>query len=808
MFRNYLLIALRNIRHNKLFSFINISGLSIGLACCFIILLYVRDEFSYDRFHRDADKKYRIALNRIYPDTEVKYAVIPHSVGPTMLEEFPEVTACTRLFAGQNEIPFTYGDKTFIEKNWMLADSNFFEMFSIELLEGDPGNVLTTPNEMIITESTARKYFGDSAAVGKALTTLFGEVLISGVCADVPDNSHMTFDLLGSLRMLGFLNQPDFVSFSCYTYIKLQEASQTQAVRERIPELIRKHAAGQIQARMGVSYDDYIAAGNGYDYYLQGLRDIHLHSDIEQDLKPNGNYSYVIISISIAIFLLIIASINFMNLTTARSVDRAREVGIRKVVGSEKAQLIRQFLIESIIITLISLLLAIFLVELILPQFNRLIMKNLSVNYLDAFTLPVLLLFALIIGILSGSYPAFVLSSYKPTSIIKGKFSTGKTGTITRNVLVVFQFSISIFLISFTLLVFRQLGFLLNKDMGFDKEKMLIIEGNVPSENYESFKQELMRMPDVSNVSYASTHITGGYYPGFMVQIEEYGSDVITTRFMVVDEDFVETLGLQIIEGRNFFGKFNDSLNVILNQTAIAEYQLTGNAIGATLIEPVDTGGGTALREFKVIGIVNDFHYNSFHDKLNSFVFQSLTGPNGFAAMVYVRINSGNYSETVVGMEEKWNSFFPDQPFSYFFLDDRISSLYTTDQTSGRIFSVFTILAIFIACVGLFGLAAFTAEQRTREIGIRKVQGASVGTIVWQLSTGFTRLILISFIVSILPSIWAMDRWLGNFEFHTGISPVIFVYSGALAIVIAFITISYHAIRSANTNPADILRYE
>lgn len=807
MLKNYLLVALRNIFRNKLFSVVNIFGLAIGLACCFLILLHIKDEFSYDKYNDRSDQIYRLALHRYYPDTQVDYALSPHSLGPVMLQEIPEIKAITRLFQGQGETAITYEDKTFNESRFILADSNFFDFFSIRLLKGDPNTILRNPLELILTETTATKYFGDDDPIGKTLTATFGELQVVGVCEDVPENSHFHFDFLGGLNGAGFLQQPSFITFSVYTYLLIDDRAQAWTVEAKIPDLLRQHAAGQIQARMGVSYDDYIAAGNGYEFFLQPLTSIHLHSHLNNELDTNGNINYVIILISVALFILIIASINFINLSTARSSERAKEVGIRKVVGSERSRLIGQFITESVLITIISVIFALLFVEVALPAFNTLADKHLSINYLDYFTLPVLFGFAVIVGIISGSYPAFVLSSFRPVNILKGKFSTSKTGILTRKGLVVFQFFLSILLISFTLLIYNQLNYLQNKNLGFYKENILVVRSNLLPNNRESIKQELLKIPGVISTATSNTQITGGFYFGFMIQAEEYGSDVITSRGMVVDEDFIETMGLKLVEGRGFSRDFNDSLSVIINQLAANEFGLK-DPIGAKLIEPVDTGGGYVLREFTVIGIIEDFHYNSLHDDLNSFVLQNMSGPNGFGTFLYIRANSNDWSETLANIEAKWTEFFPQQPFSYFFHNEYINDMYQDDQASGRIFSIFTILAILIACVGLFGLSSYSTHQRIHEIGLRKALGSSVSKIVYMFSTDFTRLVLGAFIISVPVAIIIMRYWLNNFVYKTNIHFTIFIVSGVLSVTIALITITFHTIKSANTNPANTLRYE
>ena len=809
MFRKSFIIALRNVWRNKLFSVINIAGLSTGLACVFIILLYVRYEFSYDRFIVHGKNIFRVALNRIYPDSEVRYPIIPHSVGPAMLQDFPEVEACTRILRFPGEITFRSGEESYAEGNVAAADSNILDFFGIRLLEGDPHEVLRDPGQVLLSRSVARKYFGREEALGKSLSIVgFRDVLVSGIFEDLPQNTHLNFDILASLKVMDFIRQPNFVSFSTLTYIRLSDPKAAGEIEKRMPGLIRTYGAGQIESTMGLPYDDYIAAGNGYDYFLQPLFDIHLHSNMEGEFKPNGNYHYVMISISIAIFILILACINFMNLSTARATERAREVGIRKTVGAGRIQLIRQFLAESLMITLVSLMIAVLLTELVLPSFNSLTGARISIRVFDAFTLPVLSCLVLFVGFLAGFYPAFVLSSFMPTRALKGRFPAYSGGKTTRDVLVVLQFTVSVFLMTFTLLVHRQLRYLLNTGMGYDRNNILVVEGGINTAQRETFKQELGKFSWLAGSGASGTEITGGYYPGFMVQVERYGSDVITSRFMTVDEDFMGTMQIHVVKGRGFSPEFNDSLNVLINETAVRDFNLT-EPVGAKLIEPVETDGDRELREWTVIGVFNDFHYTSLHENLNSFVLQSTSGPNGgFTNSLYLKLRTMDPAMAVEKIGEKWTELFPEQPFRYYFLDDNIREMYAGDLTSGSLLNVFTLLAILLACVGLFGLAAFIAEKKTKEIGIRKVNGADTGRIIWLISAGFNRLILYSILLSVPLSILVMNRWLTNFPYRAGIPVWIFPVSGMLALGIALLTVSFHAIRTANKNPAETLRYE
>lgn len=471
MFTNYVKIAIRNITGKKLFSFINVFGLSVGIACTFLIVLNILDELSYDRFFADGDQIYRVALNRIYPENQVDYAIIPSSIGEAIENDLPEVESCNRVFSGNNEFITQVGEKQFRERYVILADSNFFEFFDFPLIEGDKSEVLKTPNGFVLTETTAKKYFGDSSAVGKMINVPNGDLMVTGVCKDVPKNSHFKFDFVGNLAITGLTQVPNYLGFSVKTYLKVTEGTDPEKLEKKFPDIVKKYAAGQIESRMGVTFEDYTAAGNGYNYFLQPLQDIHLHSNLQQEIKPNGNIIYVYIFIIIAAFLLLIACINFMNLSTARSTDRALEVGMRKVIGAQKKQLVWQFLIESIALTVISLVLAVVMVELILPAFNNLAGKQLEIQYFsNLFTLPILLGLGLIVGFLAGSYPSFVLSAMRPLQFMKGSFISTKSGAFLRNALVIFQFSISIILIAVTLLVGRQLNYFVNKDLGFSKK--------------------------------------------------------------------------------------------------------------------------------------------------------------------------------------------------------------------------------------------------------------------------------------------------------------------------------------------------
>ena len=618
MFKNYVMIAIRNLWKRKLFSFINVVGLSVGIACFFLIAINLMDEFSYDNFHENTDNLYRVALKRIYPDNVVNYAIIPSSIGVAMLNDFPEVEDITRIMKMRQEFILRYEDKTYEENKLFFVEPKFFKMFNIPLLKGNPDQVFSTPNSLVMTRDTALKYFGDDDAVGKSIITPQGPFIVSGVCENVPKNSHMEFDFAASLGLLALDRQPNYVSFSVYTYIILRDGTDPRVVERKMPALVEHYAAGPIQARSGISYKEYIAAGNGYDYFLQPIRKIHLYSHLTEEIKPNGNITYVYVLIAIAIFLIVIACINFMNLATAISVTRAREVGIRKIVGSTRGSIIRQFLMESLVLSFVSLVIAGLVVQLVLPLFNTLAKKELEINLVaQPFHLVLLLVVGIAVGILAGSYPAFVLSSFHPVTVLKGRFSTSRKGMRLRNALVLFQFTISVVLISMTLLISRQMGFMQNLDLGFNKDNLIVVErAYTLGPRWEAFKQELSGIPGVVDVAGSDTTISGGSYYGVMFQTEK-DTEIKTTRAMDVDDDFFRALGLEIVDGRGFAKEFNDITNIIINEAAIREFGWD-DPVGMELKRISDPGERSG--NFTVIGVVKDFHYNSLHEDIDSFV--------------------------------------------------------------------------------------------------------------------------------------------------------------------------------------------
>ncbi len=810
MIKNYLKTAFRSIVKQRIFAIINIAGLSIGLASCFLIAMFIQDEFSYDDFHKNKENIYKLALERKYPAHSTNYALVPHSFSEIMNKDFPEVKKVARLFGNGNEILVTYekenGEKvSFEESGMMLADSSFLEIFEFEMLKGDPSTALKNGTEILLTVSTAKKYFGDEDPMGKTLQTDFGTFTVAGVLADIPDNSHFDFDFLGSINLFPFFKQPNYFSFSTHMYLELEDNANPQVLESKFPQMVLDYAAPQLEQNLGISYEEYAAAGNGYRYFLQPLTDIHLDpTNIEAKIKPGGNLTYVYIFISIAVLILLIACINFMNLATARSAERAKEVGVRKSLGSDKKQLVFQFLTESILLSVISVLLSILFVFLVLPAFNQLAQKSLALDMTNVVLVVSLFSFAVLVGVLAGIYPAFVLSSYNTIQVMKGKMQHNTSGAWLRNGLVVFQFSISIVLITGTLVVLDQMRYIQNVGLGYNKDKVMVVERAFAlNENLDSFIKELRRESFVVEAA-GSGSVPGNFMFGAQFQLKG-SADVLTVKGMTISDRYAETMGLGLKEGRWFGEAFNDSLNIILNESAVATLGIK-DPVGTKLIQ---NNQNNEPVEFTVVGVVEDFHFQSLKDNISPFTLYSTeNGAQGGVGFVSIRLNSDQLMSDVAKIEKKWAEQSNGQLFKFNFLDEQLQAQYAAEANSGKILAVFASLAIFIACVGLFGLSAYTASLKTKEIGVRKVLGASVGSIVYLLSLSFTRLVIIAFVIAAPAAYFAMDKWLGNFAYRVEISPWLFAISGAAALGIAWLTISFQSIKAAIVNPVKSLKDE
>lgn len=806
MLKNYLKIAIRNLRKSKVYTAINVLGLTLGFMCCMLIMLHVKDEMSYDKFIPDNENIYRVALERIYPDHVSFYAIIPQSYSETIKQEIKGVEDATRLFFFGAGNMVEYRDVLFEEDFVSAVDSNFFNVFDFVLLEGDKQTALMEPYTVVISEAASKRIFKGASALGKTIKQGEQEFEITGVIQNLPENSHMKLDYLFASSSYPFIKLENYTGFSAFTYLKLDANTNPDAVEAEIPGLITKYAAGQIERNLGVSYADYTAAGNGYRYFLQPLTDIHLHSNLEAEMRVNGNYLYVYIFISIAIFILVLACINFINLATARSADRAKEVGVRKAMGSGRSQIITQFLLEAVLLTFFSLMIGIVLVSFIIPFFNDLAQKSLVFDFSAVISsVPLLLLFGVIVGLLAGYYPAFHISKFNTISILKGKLQTRK-GNWLRNGLVVFQFGIAIVLISGTLIINNQIQFIQSTSLGFNKENVIVVERFGVQENNEAIKQEIENLPGVISVGESST------MPGkltFGVQFKKPGGgDVLTTKGFSAEADLFSTIDIKPKLGRVFDENFNDSLSLILNEAAVKVFFGDENPLGQQLTTTNFVGNEPVTSEMTVVGVVDDFNFESLHTNVTPLAIFHNRNPVGFANFLAVRFEGNRQSEVVDLIEEKWANLADGTALSYYFLDSSLAELYKNEQTSGKVLGVFSVLAILIACIGLFGLAAYTAFLRTKEIGVRKVLGASVGSIVLLLSFNFAKLVGIAFLFAV-PIAWLMmDSWLGSFAFRIEFGFWIFAFAGIITLTIALLTVSYQAIAAAIVNPVRSLKSE
>ena len=819
MLRNFFKVAVRNLLKRKAYTLINVLGLATGMAVCLLIVLFVQSELNYDQQHEKAKNIYRLVLDRIYPGRTTSYAFIPQSIGAAVKAEFPEVKESVRLynFTGDNGNFFLrIGDKVFEEKRVFAADSNFFRVFTCKILKGN-ATALMKPNSVVLNESTAKKYFGSvDAAINKTFETDGNNnnnnvFQITAVCADWPENSHFLFDLLISTTGLNFTKELNYINFSAHTYLLLNPGASAKSLEIKFPLIIKKYVAGDIEKRFGESMEQFLKEGNGYHYHLQPLQKIHLISDMEGELRPNGSLKAVYIFSIVAIFILVLACINFVNLSTARSVERAREVGIRKTFGSERKSLIGQFLLESIVISSISILIAFGLIALLLPLFNQVSGKSLTITYfLQPANILLILAFAVIIGLIAGIYPAFVLSSFKPILVLKGRFKSQKYGLVLRNGLVVFQFAISVILIVSTVMVNRQMRYMLGEKIGFRKDHVIIVERtDLLDKQTKAFKTELEKIAGVESVS--GTTAMPGQQNFFGISYQEVGSkEQVTGRGIFVDDNYAKVLGLELKEGRFFSKDFStDSLALILNEKAVKELKLK-NPIGARFTTPegfLNAPDGSPYT-YTVIGVVNDFHFQSLHDQITP-LFINYSGKFGDASnVIAIRIKAANFKDAVASTENAWKSFVKNRPFHYSFLDQTLARQYHSEQTTQKIFTIFSSLAIFIASIGLLGLAAYTTQQRTREISVRKVLGASVGNIVGMLSKDFLKLVLIAALIAFPVAWWGMHKWLENYAYKINIGWWVFALAALAATFVALFTISFQAVRAAIANPVKSLRTE
>jgi putative ABC transport system permease protein len=801
MFTNYIKTAIRNLWKNKTFSLINIGGLAIGMAVSFLILLYVLNEVTYDRFNENYAHIYRMATKIDAQGRHLEVPSVPAPLGPALVAQFPEVIRAARL-QGRGKGIISYEDKLFEESRIYHADPDLFRVFTIPAVRGNPETWLEAPFSMVVTEEIAQKYFGEEDPIGQTIKMDNRHTYtITGIVQKMPENSHFKFSMIGSLSTLGKL-QHDFnlwMGFNYNTYILLDGNPNIEEITQKYHNLLMTNLPEQFN-QLGVDVQ----------IFLQALPRIHLHSHLEAEMEPPGNPAFIRILTTIALFILLIACINFMNLSTAQSARRAREVGMRKVLGAHRGKLIAQFLGESLLLSFISLVTAVILIFFLLPVFNQLVSKDLVFNPAqNGIILLGLVGVTLLVGLIAGVYPAFFLSSFVPLEVLKSRFKAGKAHIFFRNGLVSLQYIISITLICSTFVIFYQLHHVKNRDLGFDKEQIVVIPfwGEV-FRKHDVFKNEILHLPGVLKAACSSSD-PSVVNNETMFSFEGIAQKKQVFPFMDIDADYLDTMGMELAAGRNFSqDRPSDKKAVILNEILVKQLGWD-NPLGkiVSMIDVDETGSaGPQFIEvpYTVIGVVRDFHFESLHQKIRGHLMKMAGDVN----RISIKLRPGSISETLRSCEKIWRQLEPGYPFEYAFLDESFDRLYRSEQRMGQIFISFTSIAILISCLGLFGLASFTTEQRTKEIGIRKVLGASVANILLLLSREFTKWVLLANIIAWPVAYYAMWKWLQGFAYRIDLEFWIFLLSGIMALFIALLTVVSKSLKAAITNPVNALRYE
>lgn len=796
MFKNLLRVALRNFYKDKWYSLLNILGLTIGITFSVFLIFYIKDELSYDTYNEKADRICRINSYVKEPDKDtMKWAITPFPMAQALSKDYPEVEEAVRMW-DNGKTMFKNGSQRFYDEKIFYADSNVFRVFTYKFIEGNPQTALVAPNSLVLTQSLAIKYFGNSGGyVGKTLENASGDIYkVTAVLQDVPKNSHLIFNALISRSSLPADFANNWGGFGFYTYVLLKPNINAAAFEKKLAPIYDKYLASifaqfNIKMRFGV----------------QPITSIHLHSDMTSEPEDLGSMSYIYIFSAVAFFMLLIACINYMNLTTARSARRAKEIGIRKVTGSNKRQLVMQFLIESTLTALFALLLSIGLVALFLPTFNTLSGKFISFSTLfQPDMLFILLGVVLFVGIVGGSYPAFYLSKFNPIYVLKGSLSKGSSNVTLRRALVVVQFSISMIMLICTWVVYGQMNYLRNKDLGFNKDQVLTVAANSNkdlSSNIRSFKDEVRNNPHVVSVSTAiSSPGSGIPFNLFSIETKNGFTDKGVDVYFGADEDFFKTLGIKIVKGRNFSGLPDTLRSIIVNESMAKEYGWGDNPIG----KRVKNAGDTSGFYYEVIGVVKDFNQKSLYNPITPLMFFYRPINN----VIQIKLDAKNIDAGIISIEKSWNKYFPDIAFAYTFLDQDFNSQYAADQKRGKIFTAFSVLTILITCLGLLGLIAFTTQQRQKEISIRKVMGANVSQLVPLVTRNFVALVGLSCLIAFPVAWYFMNNWLKIFPYNTGLSVTPFLLSAITVLIITLLTVTFHTLRAAIANPVKSLRTE
>jgi putative ABC transport system permease protein len=789
MIKNLFKIAIRHIRKHAGYSLLNVLGLTLGISSALFLIIYVSDEVSYDRYHENADRIYRVSSKITETDDQFTWNVAQIPMGPQVVQDYPEVQSFVR-FINMPRALYRFEDKEYIEENFYYVDSTLFDIFTYKVIRGDVKSATRDPKKIVLTETVAARYFGSADPIGKTLTAGDNTFEVTGVIEDVPSNSHFRFDAVAARNNLP-KQLGTWGNFGVFTYLLLPQNIDIKAFETKIQ--------GMYDAHMKTIFEPLKIK---IEYILEPITRIHLYSTNPGEPEPTGSITYVIIFGIVALFLVLIAAMNYMNLATARSASRAREVGLRKVAGSRRGPLVAQFLSESVALTIISLIISVILLIILLPKFNLLAGKsfNLSILYSPVVIISVIGVI-LIVGILGGSYPAFFLSKFSPVTVLKGEITQGSAGSLFRKILVVIQFTISVAMIVCTLVVFRQLKYLKNMDQGFNQENVLTLQLNQGMvRKYPVLKLALLENNDIKYVTSTNTQIGEGSAKVIFNMETDQGMAQRGINFAVVDHDFIDALGIKIVNGRDFQQDMpSDTLTgVVVNET-LAKRMGWSDAIN----KKVELGDGSAIRA-RVIGVMKDYHQTGMYNEIESLMLVYRERNN----IIYVKLNGNNTEQTISFIENKWKEIFPDQPFEYTFLSERFNRQFEADEKRGLIFTMFTILTILIACLGLFGLASYMVEQRTREIGIRKVFGANEGVVVRLISKDFLILVAISIIIAVPVAYYFMSNWLKNYVYRTKIGMLLLVCAAILTIIITFIIISFKAYQAAAMNPANSLKTE
>ena len=800
MFKNYLLIAARNLRKNLAYSFINIFGLAVGMACCGVILLYIQREVSYDRYHPEHAQLYRVAIWKDATGLKQGQASATYELANVLRKEYPEVLAAARLYRTTQTPVVKIDDRQFPEENFYFADSTIFGLFALPLMKGEAATALTQPNSIVLSRGLAEKYFRSFDVIGRVIAVNLNnrdlDFKITGVLTNAPENTHFKYEALLSFHNVDqATNFTDILkswfAYSFWTYVKLPAGYPPAAFEAKLSQVVKKY---------------FPPTRQNSQLFLQPVTAIHLTSQLEGEIEGNNNIIYIYIFAAIALLVLVIACINFMNLTTARSLQRAKEVGMRKVLGAYRLQLVKQFLAEAMLVSGVAVVLGMGLIELFLAIFNNLSTMQLHLNLFgNGLWVLGFIALGLLIGLLSGIYPAFFLSAFQPSKTLKGVFAK-TAGARLRKGLVVVQMAVTVILLIAIATISQQLQFIHNKNLGFQKEQMLLLKSAgtklaTSLASFETFKGQLLQTPNVRGVTRISAPIGKGFPIRSVFFKEIIESEKVAVPFIFAGHDFATVYNLEMVAGRDFSKAFSTDTNFVylVNEAAAKQYDLNP-AIGRVI-----ASGDRNPQRGPIVGVVKDFHFAPLHQKIEPLVIGLFNGPLQY---ISVKLTSPELAQTIGQIEKLWAQIEPDRPLEFSFLDDQLDQAYRFEAQLGKIVSYFTALAIFIACLGLFGMASFAAEQRTKEIGIRKVLGASVSGVIALLSRDFAQLVFWGFMIATLPAYLAMNRWLNDFAYRIALGPGIFLFAGLAAFAIALLTVSYQSIRAALTNPVEALRYE